>query len=117
MPKDVFEAEALQKYVKAPGSDVVVIPVSEAVQNEGVTVVSEDDMFRGVASEGGEVVRKDMDEELAHQLTKAFRDNIDLYKTKSPFMANAALCELEDLATTGMCGASPLKYHPGAVRA
>ena len=117
MPKDVWETEAMQKYAKAPGSGAVVIPVSEAVQSEGVTVVSEDDMFRGVATVGGEVVRTEMDEELAYRLTKAFLDNIDVYKAKTPFMANAALGEVEDLATTGMCGANPLKYHPGAVRA
>ena len=27
------------------------------------------------------------------------------------------LGEIADTATTGMCGAMPLKYHPGAVRA
>ena len=117
MPKDIFESEAVQKYAAAPGSGAVVVPLAEAAQGEGITVVSEDDMFRGVATVGGEVVRKEMDEEMAYQLTKAFLDNIDVYKAKTPFMANAALGEVEDLATTGMCGAMPLKYHPGAVRA
>ena len=51
--------------MKAPGSKRADIPLSEAVQPEGVKVVSEDDRFRGVATVGGEVVRKDMDEELA----------------------------------------------------
>ena len=117
MPKDVFDSEAVQKYMQAPGSGRVEIPLSDAIQAEGVTVVSEDDMFRGVATVGGEVVRKEMDEELAYQLTKAFLDNLDATKAKAPFLPNAALGEIEDLATTGMCGAMPLKYHPGAVRA
>lgn len=117
MPKDAFESEAVQTYAKAPGSGAVLIPLAEAAQAEGITVVSEDDMFRGVATVGGEVVRKDMDEELAYQLTKAFLDNMDVYEAKTPFMPNVALGEIENLATTGMCGAMPLKYHPGAVRA
>ncbi len=117
MPKDVFEGEAAQKYMKAPGSGRVEIPLSEAVQAEGVTVVSEDDMFRGVATVGGEIVRKEMDEETAYQLTKAILDNLDAIKSKTPFLPNVALGEVADTSTTGMCGAMPLKYHPGAVRA
>ena len=117
MPKDIFESAAVQKYTKAPGSGKVEVPLSEAVQAEGVTVVSEDGIFRGVATVGGEVVRKDMDEELAYQLTKAVLSNLDAIKAKTPFLPNVALGEVADLSTTGMCGANPLKYHPGAVRA
>ena len=117
MPKEIFEGDAAQKYMKAPGSGRVVLPLSDAIQAEGVTVISEDDMFRGIATVGGEVVRKDMDEELAYQLTKAVLDNLDAIKSKTPFLPTVALGEVEDTATTGMCGAMPLKYHPGAVRA
>ena len=80
-------------------------------------MVSEDDMFRGVATVGGEVVRKEMDEELAYQLTKAVLDNLDAIKAKTPFLPAVGLGVVEDTATTGMCGPMPLKYHPGAVRA
>ncbi len=117
MPKDIFESEATQKYMKAPGSGTLIVPLSDAKQADGVTVVSEDDMFRGVATVGGELVRTDMDEELAYQLTKAVLDNLDAIRAKTPFMANVALGEIADTATTGMCGAMPLKYHPGAIRA
>lgn len=117
MPKAAFESEATQKYMKAPGSGKVDIPLSEAVQAEGVTVKSEDDRFRGVATVGGEIVLKTMDEELAYQLTKAVISNLDAIKSKTPFMPNVSLGEITDTATTGMCGAMPLKYHPGAVRA
>jgi TRAP-type uncharacterized transport system substrate-binding protein len=117
MPKEIFEGEAAQKYMKAPGSGKVEMPLSAAVQADGVKVVSEDDTFRGIATVGGEVVRKDMDEELAYQLTKAMLDNLDAIKAKTHFLPNVALGEVEDIATTGMCGAMPLKYHPGAVRA
>lgn len=117
MPKDIFEGDAAQKYMKAPGSGTVLIPLTEAVQAEGVEVISEDDMFRGIATVGGELVHVDMDEALAYQLTKAVLDNLDAIRAKTPFMANVALGEIGDLSITGMCGAMPLKYHPGAVRA
>lgn len=117
MPKAAFESDATQKYMGAPGSGKVDIPLSEAIQPEGVKVVSEDDRFRGVATVGGEIVRKDMDEELAYQLTKAVLDNLDAIKSKTPFLPQVSLGEIADTATTGMCGAMPLKYHPGAIRA
>ena len=117
LPKDVFEGEAMQKYGAAPGSGIVDIPLDRATMPEGVTVISEDDRFRGIATVGGDVVHKDMDEELAYQLTKAMLDNLETFYAKTPFMPNIALGEIETLATTGMCGAMPLKYHPGAVRA
>ncbi len=93
-PKDIFESEAAQKYMSAPGSGTVVMPISQAVQAEGVKVISEDDMFRGVATVGGELVRKDMDEELAYQLTKAVLDNLDAITMKTPFLPNVALGEI-----------------------
>ncbi len=117
VPKDIFESEAMQKYGAAPGSGIVDLPLDRAVMPDGVTVISEDDRFRGIATVGGDVVHKDMDEELAYQLTKAVLDNLDTFYAKTPFMPNIALGEIETLATTGMCGAMPLKYHPGAVRA
>ncbi|MEM7240906.1 MAG: TAXI family TRAP transporter solute-binding subunit [Pseudomonadota bacterium] len=117
MPKEVFESEAMQKYAKAPGSGAVEVPLDVAYQGDAIDIVSEDGMFRGVATIGGEVVRKDMDEALAYKLTKAFLDNLDLVFSKTPFLPNAAIGEVEDTNITGMCGANPLKYHAGAVRA
>ena len=43
--------------------------------------------------------------------------NLDAIKAKTPFLPQVSLGEVADTATTGMCGAMPLKYHPGAVRA
>ncbi len=116
-PKEIYESEAAAKYMKAPGSGTFDVPVSDAVMPEGVTIISEDGRFRGIATVGGEIVRKEMDGELAYSLTKAFLDNLELYRSKTPFMRTVGLGEIADLGTTGMCGAMPLKYHPGAVRA
>jgi len=117
VPREIFEGEAMQKYGRAPGSGIIDIPLDRAVVPQGVTVVSDDDRFRGIATMGGDVVHKDMDEELAYRLTKAVLDNLDTFYAKTPFMPNILLGEVENTPTTGMCGAMPLKYHPGAVRA
>lgn len=118
VPKDIFEGEAMTKYSRAPGSAPRLLKVAdlEAAMGDSWTIVSEDDTFRAVATIGGDVVNKDMDEELAYQLTKAHIETLDALKAKAPFAANVGYGEV-DIETSGMCGANPIKYHPGAVRA
>lgn len=117
-PKDVYEGEAMQKYARAPGSAPREIPIADlkAAMGDSWTFVSEDDTFRAVATIGGDIVHKDMDEELAYQLTKAHIETLDELKAKAPFAKGVGYGEV-DIATSGMCGANPIKYHPGAVRA
>ena len=115
-PKELFEGEAAQKYMKAPGSVAVQMPITPGMFGEGISVVSEDEIFRAPGEVGGDIVNKDMDFELAKALTKAFLDNIELFKSKTPFMQNVYLGET-DAALTSLCGPMPIKYHPGAVAA
>lgn len=116
MPKAAFESEGAQKYMKAPGSVGMARPIDGDIFGPGISVVSEDETFRGIAEVGGEIVQKSMDEETAYRLTKAFLDNLDLFEGKAPFMPTVWLGETET-AKTGMCGPITIKYHPGAVRA
>jgi len=115
LPKDVYESEAMQKYMKAPGSAPAEMKVSEAqaALGDNWTFVSEDDTFRAMATIGGDVVHKDMDETLVYDLVKAYVASLDDLKAKAPF-GNSVNYDNPGL---GMCGANPLKYHPGAVRA
>jgi TRAP-type uncharacterized transport system substrate-binding protein len=116
-PKEIFESADFQKIGNVPGTVTVTLSPEETAYPGGVTVVSEDDNFRGPGTVGGEVVHKDMDFELAKSLTAAFLENLDsIYKAKAPFMNNAWLGEI-DLALTDMCNGNPLTYHPGAVAA
>lgn len=117
MPKDVFDGDAFAKVTKVPGTVAVSLPIADMGYSGGVTVISEDDMFRGPGTVGGEIVNVNMDFDTAKALTKAFLDNLDtVYVPKAPFMANAWHGKTET-ALTDMCGASPIKYHPGAVAA
>ncbi len=115
MPIDRYESEAAQKYMKAPGS-IGVTAAKDGLFGDSVTVVSEDDQFRGIGEVGGEIVRSDMDVELAKALTKSFIDNLEVFQKKTPFMSTVYLGET-DLALTGLCGQVPVKYHPGAIAA
>lgn len=115
IPKDVFESEAFQKYTKAPGNAPFIRPVAQiqAGLGENWTVASEDDTFRGMSTQGSIGVNKDMSEELAYQLTKAFVETLPELMAKAPFANNVGF----DDPTAGVCGPSPYKYHPGAIRA
>lgn len=118
MPREIFESEAAQKMLNKPGSTAYEIPVAEvqAGLGENWTVASEDDIFRGMAVVGGDMVNAAMDEELAYQLTKAHIENIDEIKAKAPFAEHANFGVL-DQKVAGLCDANPLTFHPGAVRA
>lgn len=117
LPKKVYNGEAFGKVGNLPGTVPVTLPIADMGYSGGVTVVSEDDQFRGPGTVGGEVVNVSMSFDLAKSLTKAFIDGMDdVYRAKAPFMSNAWHGET-DIAVTDMCGANPLKYHPGAVAA
>lgn len=116
-PSDVFASEAFQNIGNLPGTVTVSVPISEMGFGDGVTIVSDDDMFYGPGTVGGEVVHVDMDFDMAKALTAAYIENLDsIYRAKAPFMANAWLGEV-DIAMTDMCNGNPLTYHPGAVAA
>ena len=116
IPKDKFEAEGFQKYTKAPGSAPWVMPLADAKFGPGVSVVSDDDMFRGLATIGGDIVHKDMDFDTAKALVAAHIETLDRLKAKAPFASNVGY-GVVDVVSSGMCGPNPLKYHAGAVAA
>ncbi|MEM8591352.1 MAG: TAXI family TRAP transporter solute-binding subunit [Pseudomonadota bacterium] len=116
MPKEAFESDQAQAYAQVPGSSAFTAKIADLNFGDGVTVVSEDDTFRGLSTIGGEVVNVSMDFDTAKALTAAFIADLDAIKQKAPF-ADSILLGAMDPAQTGMCGRNPLKYHPGAVAA
>ena len=76
LPKDVYESDAAQNFIKAPGSVGVVFP-KKGLLGPNINIVSEDEFFRGIGEIGGELVNKSMDEETAYQWTKAFLSSLD----------------------------------------
>ena len=115
MPKEVYEGDAMQKYMKAPGSAPFTMPAAEvqAALGEGWTIVSEDETFRAFATIGGNVVHKDMDDQLVYDLVSAYVATLDDLKAKAPYGNTVNF----DNPMLGMCGANPVKYHPAAARA
>ncbi len=114
---EVYESDAFKNVAKLPGTVRFSMPVSEMGYTEGVTVISEDDNFRGPGTVGADIVNKNMDFDMAKALTAAFIENIEtIYHAKAPFMSVTWHGET-DVALTDMCGPNPIKYHPGAVAA
>lgn len=115
IPKDTYEGEAFQRYLKAPGIAPFTISIADlsATMGDDWSFVSSDDTFRGAATVGGSVVHKDMDEQLVYDLVSAYVATMDDLKAKAPFGGSVGF----DDPMQGMCGVNPVKYHPGAVRA
>lgn len=115
MPRQAYESEAMQKYMQAPGSAPFTMKLADlaAKMGDDWTFVSEDDTFRAFATIGGNVVHKDMDEGLVYELVAAYVATLDSLKAKAPYGDSVGF----DNPMLGMCGANPIKYHPGAARA
>ena len=113
IPKDIWEGEGMQKYISSPGTIGLVFDLSNLPPQKGLTIVSEDGMWRSPSSVGAEAVHKDMDFETAKALTAAVIANTEQFLTKVPYMATTNVGSVG----LGMCGAVPVKYHPGAVAA
>ena len=115
IPKAVFEGEAMQKYLKAPGNAPWTMTVEAAQKGLGDnwSIEAEDDTFRGLTTVGSVLVNVAMDEELVYQLTKAHLETLDQLMAKAPFAANVGF-QNPDMA---ICGPSPVRFHKGAVRA
>ena len=85
VPKDKWETEAFTKYLRAPGSAPFTVDAASISLGEGVTIVTDDGTFRGLATIGGDIVNKNMSFDLAKALTKAHIDTLDDLKKKAPF--------------------------------
>ncbi|MEZ5658013.1 MAG: TAXI family TRAP transporter solute-binding subunit [Burkholderiaceae bacterium] len=116
IPKDKFESEAFQKWATSPGVAPFSIPIAEMGYADGVTVVSEDGVYRTVVTTGAEMVNKSMSNDMAKALTAAYIKNIDSLKSKTPWAKHLNIGVL-DPKLSGFCGPNPVKYHPGAVAA
>lgn len=113
IPKDIWEGEGMQKYIKSPGTGGLVFDLDTLPPQKGLTIVSEDGVWRSPTTLAAEVVHKDMDFETAKALTATMLKNVDSFLKKAPYMATTSIGN----AGVGLCGAVPLKYHPGAIAA
>ncbi len=114
IPKAIWEGDRMQKYIKSPGTGALVFDLKTLPPQKGLTIVSEDGIWRSPQTVGAEVVHKDMDFDLAKALTAAVIKNADAFQKKAPYMATTSIATSVGL---GMCGPVPVKYHPGAVAA
>ena len=117
-PKAVFEGQGFAKLLKAPGNIPIEIDWEDAGYGEdsGVTLISDDNTYRGLGTAFADIVHKDMDYELAKGLTAAYIAALDRFKARTPYARNVNAGVL-DQAQNGTCGANPVKFHPGAVAA
>ena len=115
-PKDIFESDAYQKVFTPPGNIPLQVKWEDMGYSDGVSMVSEDGVFRGLGTAFVELVHKDMSFDLAKAITATHIATLDKLKAKSPFAPNIGLGQM-DPKLAGLCGPSKVKYHAGAVAA
>lgn len=116
IPKDIYEGESFQRFLAGPGKVGFEIPVTELPQQEGITIQTEDGIWRGPQSAGAVVVNASMDFDTAKALTALVLENLKMIEEKAPYMRFARIGVIDE-AGSGMCGPNPINYHPGAVAA
>lgn len=115
MKKDIFESDAVQNLFKIPGSAPFVIKASKLNAPKGMTIKADTDgNYYAVATVGAVVANKDLDFETAKALVAKQIASVKKLKQNIPSMQYGGLGEVN---TNAVCGANPLKYHPGAVAA
>jgi TRAP-type uncharacterized transport system substrate-binding protein len=117
-PKEVYEAEAFQKLLAAPGNVPIEVKWEDMGyrDDQGVTLLSEDGVFRGMGTAFTDIVHKDMDEALVKSIVATYIATMDQLAAKAPYAKNIGLGVL-DAKASGFCGALSVKYHPGAIAA
>ncbi len=117
-PKDIWESEAMQKYLSAPGNSPVEIDGSLMGYGEGsgVNLISEDGVFRSPGVPFATYVNASMPDALVKEIVTAYIGSLDELKTRAPYAGTVNFGVL-DQKITGFCGGLSLKYHPGAVAA
>lgn len=116
VPRDAFESEGFQRYLASPGTVAFTVPVADLPAQEGLTIHSEDGVWRSPMTTGAIVVNASMSDEMAHALTRLLLDNLETFRNRAPYMGFVNIGAV-DPSETGMCGNVPLVYHPGAIAA
>ena len=88
VPIEAWNSAGMQKYLKAPGIAPWVIDLKTVKPLKGLTLVSEDGVWRSPATAGADMVHMSMDFEIAKALTKVAISNVKAFTTKAPYMAN-----------------------------
>ena len=85
-------------------------------EGSGVTLISEDGMFRSPGVPFATVARADLPDDVVKAIVAAYIESLPELKTRSPYAANVNY-DVVDAEVTGLCNGLSLKYHPGAVAA
>ncbi|MEQ5869568.1 C4-dicarboxylate ABC transporter substrate-binding protein [Sagittula sp. NFXS13] len=117
-PKDIWESEGMQRFLSAPGNAPVEVREEDMGYgpDQGVTLISEDGVFRSPGVPFAAMVHADMDEALVKEITAAYIASIPELEKRAPYAGNVNFDVVEQRAT-GFCGQLNLKYHPGAIAA
>ncbi len=116
VPSEAFDSDSFKRWASSPGNAPVTISGDALGYGDGVTLKSEDNIWRGVNITAADIVHKDMDDALVKALVTEYIKSMDKLIAKAPFVKNMGVGVI-DAKLSGFCGPNPLKYHPGAIAA
>src|SRR5690606_352821 len=87
IPKDIFEGEAMQKYLSAPGNSPIVIAEADMGYGDdsGVHLISEDGYFRSGGLPFATMVRADLPDDLVRQMVAEYIATLEELKARAPY--------------------------------
>ena len=117
-PKDIWESEGMQIFLKAPGNSPVAVKGDELGYgpDSGVTLISEYGMYRSPGVPFATVARADLPDDVVKAMVAAYIAALPELKTRAPYAVNVNY-DVVDAEVTGLCNGLSLKYHPGAIAA
>ena len=116
MPKAKMNSPLAKKMLSVPGNIPIEVARKDMGYEKSVTLISEDNILRGLGTAFTDVVHKKMPFDMVKKIVAAHISSLDKLKKRTAFMKSVGLAEMDPVKSS-FCGKSKLKYHAGAAAA
>ena len=116
LSKAAMESDLAKKMFSVPGNIPIIVNRKDMGYEKSLTLISEDNIIRGIGTAFATVVHKKMSFDLVKKIVGVHIATLDRLKKRTAFMRSVGLAEM-DPKKSSFCGKSKLKYHAGAVAA
>ena len=116
MPKAKMNSPLAKKMLSVPGNIPIEVARKDMGYGKSVTLISEDNILRGLGTAFTDVVHKKMPFDMVKKIVAAHISSLEQLMKRTAFMKSVGLAEMDPVKSS-FCGKSKLKYHAGAAAA
>jgi TRAP-type uncharacterized transport system substrate-binding protein len=116
LSKAAMQSDLAKKLFSIPGNIPIVVDRKDMGYEKSLTLISEDNIMRGLGTAFATVVNKKMSFDLVRKIVATHIATLDRLEKRTAFMKSVGLAEMDPIKSS-FCGKSKLKYHAGAVAA